>query len=157
VLPLWVRLLVRYSIAGLVIIGVSIGLALLFRRFKRSPDEGEMKESVYQEGRLMTDLGNLIGSMFGRRHGGGRASAVTEPARRLYFDMLATAEKRGVGRRPIDTPLEFSPRLEATFRSETPAAITNLFDDVRYGGIEPSAEEVERLRTRWENLQGPSG
>lgn len=154
ILPDWVRLLVRYGIAGALIMTVIVVTGVLFQRYRRLAEPDEQKESVYQEGRLTTDLGNLLGSVFGRRRGG-RVARVTEPARRLYFDMLAAAERRGVTRAPVDTPLELAPRLEVTFRSETPAEITGLFDDVRYGGLEPSAEEVQRLRAQLEGLQGP--
>jgi Domain of unknown function (DUF4129) len=153
VLPVWLRLMVRYGIAGVLIVAAVIATGILFQRFQRRTEEGEQKESVYQEGRLAADLGNLFGSMFGRRRGGARASRVTEPARRLYFDMLEAAERRGVERLPVDTPLELLPRLEGAFQSETPLEITGLFDDVRYGGREPSAEEVQRLRSRWDGLQ----
>jgi hypothetical protein len=57
-----------------------------------------------------------------------------------------------VERRPSETPLDLSPRLQSTFRSETPGAITGLFDDVRYGGNEADAEEVRRLRAEFEGL-----
>jgi len=155
VLPGWLRLMVRYGIAGVLILAAVIATGILFQRFQRRPEDGEQKESVYQEGRLAADLSNLFGSVFGRRRGGGRVSRATEPVRRLYFDMLAVAERRGVERRPVETPLELAPRLETAFHSVTPAEITGLFDDVRYGGREPSAEEVQRLRAQWEGLQGP--
>jgi Domain of unknown function (DUF4129) len=154
VLPGWLRLIVRYGIAGVLIVAAVIATGILFQRLQRRTEDGEQKESVYQEGRLAADLGNLFGSMFGRRRGG-RVSRATEPTRRLYFDMLTVAERRGVERLPIETPLELAPRLETAFHSVTPAEITGLFDDVRYGGHEPSAEEVQRLRAQWEGLQEP--
>jgi hypothetical protein len=152
VLPGWVHHLVRYSMASIIFVTIAVALALLFQRFQKRPDSGDNKESVYTEGRLAADLGNLIGSLFHRR--GGRVVRANEPVRRLYFEMLAAAESRGVQRRPTDTPLDLSPRIESTFRSQTPREITGLFDDVRYGALEADEEEVRRLRTQWEGLQG---
>ena len=150
-LPDWVASVVRYSIAGLVFVAATIFLALLFQRFQRREEPEEEKESVYTEGRFGADLGNLLGSMF-RRRGSSRA-ALNEPVRRLYFEMLAAAERRGVARQPNDTPLDLAPRLETTFRSQTPVEITVLFDDVRYGEREAPEDEVRRLRGQWEGLQ----
>lgn len=148
VLPDWVHHVVRYMMASIVFITIAVILGLLFQRFQKRPESGDNKESVYTEGRLAADLGNLIGSLFHRR--GSRGVRINEPVRRLYFEMLAAGEARGVQRRPTDTPLDLAPRLQSTFRSETPAEITGLFDDVRYGGMEAEEEEVRRLRAQWE-------
>ena len=91
-----------------------------------------------QEGRLASDLGDLLGSLLGRFRSRCGPARVSEPVRRLYFDMLAAGEARGVERKPVETPLELSPRLETTFAAATPREITGLFDDVRYGAHEPS-------------------
>ncbi len=152
VLPGWVGDLVRYGIAGVLIVMVAAAFALSFRRLQRPQSAGENKESVYAEGRLAADLGNLLGSVF--RRGRGRVPRTNEPARRLYFDMLAAAQRRGVERQPTETPLDLAPRLQSAFASQTPGEITVLFDDVRYGGAEADADEVQRLRTRWEELRG---
>jgi hypothetical protein len=152
VLPDWVDHLVRYVMASIVIVTITVILGLLFQRFQKRPESSDNKESVYTDGRLAADLGNLIGSLFHRR--GGREVRANEPVRRLYFEMLAAGEARGVQRRPTDTPLDLAPRLQSTFRSETPGEITGLFDDVRYGGFEAEEDEVRRLRTQWEGLQG---
>jgi hypothetical protein len=152
VLPDWVDHLVRYVMASIVIVTITVILGLLFQRFQKRPESSDNKESVYTDGRLAADLGNLIGSLFHRR--GGRVVRANEPVRRLYFEMLAAGEARGVQRRPTDTPLDLAPRLQSTFRSETPGEITGLFDDVRYGGLEAEEDEVRRLRTQWEGLQG---
>jgi hypothetical protein len=150
-LPQWVDHLVRYTMASMVVVGLMIVTAVLFQRFQKKPAADDDKESVYTEGRLAKDLGDLLGSLF-RRRGGGRVIRENEPVRRLYLEMLAAGEMRGVERRPSETPLDLSPRLQSTFRSETPGAITGLFDDVRYGGNEADAEEVRRLRAEFEGL-----
>ncbi|HEU0075590.1 MAG TPA: DUF4129 domain-containing protein [Dehalococcoidia bacterium] len=152
-LPQWVDHLVRYTMASMIVIGLAIVMAFLFQRFQKKPGGDDNKESVYTEGRLAADLGNWLGSMF-RRHGGGRVVRENEPVRRLYLEMLAAAEERGVERRPSETPLDLAPRLQSTFRSEAPVEITGLFDDVRYGAMEAEEAEVQRLRALFEGLRG---
>jgi hypothetical protein len=156
ILPDWVEMLVRILAAFGVISAIVVGLALLFTRYRHRPPPGELKESVYNEGRLAADLSDFLGSMLGRfRPRGSGAARVTEPVRRLYFEMLAAGEARGVQRQPADTPLDLSPRLQTTFASATPGEITGLFDDVRYGERLPAEAEVRRLREEWERLRGP--
>jgi hypothetical protein len=75
-----------------------------------------------------------------------------EPVRRLYFEMLDTAAARGVERRPMETPLELTPRINRTISGPIPADITHLFDDVRYGAHPPSEEDLRRLRDAWDKL-----
>jgi hypothetical protein len=152
-LPMWVDHLVRYTMASIIGVTLVIITAVLFQRFQKRPVTTDGRESVYSEGRLGADLGNLFNSIF-RRGGGSHVPRSNEPVRRLYFEMLAAAEARGVERRPTETPLDLAPRLQSTFRSETPGEITGLFDDVRYGAVEADEAEVRRLRTQWEGLQG---
>ncbi len=152
--PGWLKDIARYVVAGGLITALVVGLSLLFRRFQRPATPPEMKESVYESGRLSADLGNLFGSMLGRLRPTPRGPREAEPARLLYFEMLAAGDSRGVVRLPMETPLDLAPRLQRTFGSETPGDITGLFDDVRYGGHEASPDEVQRLRSEWEHLQG---
>jgi hypothetical protein len=154
ILPDWVGNVIRYLSAAGVIAAIIIGMALLFTRYKRRVAPGDLKESTYSEGRLAADLSDLLGSVFGRFRGRTGPSRVSEPVRRLYFEMLAAGEARGVERKPVDTPLELSPRLESTFAAATPREITGLFDDVRYGSHEPAEADVQRLRDDWERLNG---
>jgi hypothetical protein len=153
-LPAWAQLLSRILIGGAIVTALIVGTALMFRRYvRRSAPEG-VKESIYSEGRLAMDLGNMLGSLLGRLrpnlHFGGPQ---LDPARRLYFDVLKAAGERGVERRSGETPLELSPRLEREFAAETPQRITQVFDDVRYGALPPPAEEVQRLRLEWEGVE----
>ena len=154
ILPNWVDALVRIGVAGGLVAALVLGTAMLFTRFQRRKPEGELKESVYSEGRLAADLSDFLGSMLGRLRPRGGAPRQSEPVRRLYFEMLSAGEARGVARRPVDTPLEIAPRLQTTFASATPGEITGLFDEVRYGAHDPSAEDVRRLREEWERLHG---
>ncbi|HEX5370631.1 MAG TPA: DUF4129 domain-containing protein [Dehalococcoidia bacterium] len=150
-IPGWVGLMVRVIVAGGLLSVVVIGLALLFARFKKTQKPGELKESTYQEGRLASDLGNLLGSVFGRFRGR-PAPPQLEPVRRLYFDMLQAGVNRGVERRPMETPLELAPRLGRTFGPQLPNQITQIFDDVRYGSRSPTEADVQQLRGDWDAL-----
>ncbi len=150
-IPGWVALMVRVVVASGLLSAVVIGLAILFVRFKKTQKPGEMKESTYQEGRLASDLGNLLGSVFGRFRGR-PVSPQLEPVRRLYFDMLQAGASRGVERRPMETPLELAPRLGRTFGAQLPEQITQMFDDVRYGSRSPTEAEVQQLRLDWDAL-----
>jgi hypothetical protein len=154
ILPNWVDALVRIGVAGGLVFALVLGTAMLFTRFQRRKPAGELKESVYSEGRLAADLSDFLGSMLGRLRPRGGAPRQSEPVRRLYFEMLAAGEARGVARRPVETPLEISPRLQTTFASATPAEITGLFDDVRYGAHDASADDVRRLREEWQRMRG---
>jgi hypothetical protein len=151
-LPAWAELLVRIIIGGSLAGFIIIGLAMTFNRFRKRHLPGEIKESTYQEGRLAADLGDLLGSFFGRLRPNFRSRADIDAARRLYFDLLAAGEARDIHRRPPETPLELAPRLDRTFAAETPGRITRLFDDVRYGGLPPPAGDVQRLREELEGL-----
>jgi Domain of unknown function (DUF4129) len=153
-LPGWAELIVRVFIAGGLIGAVTIGLALLFNRFRRVVQPQEQKESTYQEGRLGADLSNLVSSLLGRFRPAFSTGRALDPARRLYFDMLNAAANRGVERRPTDTPLDIAPRLSQTFAAQTPSEITGVFDDVRYGHLPVPPDEVRRLREEWDRLQG---
>ena len=152
-IPGWVETVVRIAVASGLVLVILLGTALLFTRFRRQTSAEEIRESTYQEGRLASDLGDMLNSFFGRFLGRSRhAAGQTEPVRRLYFEMLDTAADRGVERRPMETPLELAPRLTRTFNAPVPAEITRVFDDVRYGDAAPPEDEVRRLREQWEGL-----
>ncbi|HWO73272.1 MAG TPA: hypothetical protein VNN21_06910, partial [Dehalococcoidia bacterium] len=89
-LPGWVGVALRAVVAGGLTGAVLLAVAVLFARVRRTPRPGEVKESTYQEGRLAADLGSLVGAMLGRLRPSFRiGSGDADPARRLYFDMLA--------------------------------------------------------------------
>jgi uncharacterized protein DUF4129 len=153
-IPGWVEMIIRVVVAGGLVAVVLLGTAMLFSRFRKATGAEGVRESTYSEGRLGQDLGDMLNSFFGRFLGRSRqAQGQTEPVRRLYFEMLDAAADRGVERRPMETPLELAPRLTRTFNAPAPAEITRVFDDVRYGAIPPSEEEVRRLRDEWERLE----
>ncbi len=151
-LPDWLALALRLLLAGVIVSIIVAATAYLFTRFARRQRPGEVKESTYHEGRLSADLSDLLGSLLGRLRPRSRPAEELDPARRLYHDVLAAAEQRGVRRRADQTPLELAPRLDDTFAAETPGRITAAFDDARYGQLSPPPDDVRRLREEWEGL-----
>jgi len=157
-LPAWLQLAVRIFIGGSFVTLLLLGTALLFTKYRRRADPTAVKESIYTEGRLAADLGSMLGNLLGRlRPNLHLDRPEIDAASRLYFDVLATAHDRGIDRKPTETPLELAPRLDATFASDAPRQITDLFDDVRYGTKPPPPDEVQRLRTAWESAKAISG
>jgi hypothetical protein len=152
IVPGWVELTVRLVVGGGLLTMLLVGTAMLFQRFRKTAKPEEARESTYQEGRLASDLGDMLSSFFGRFRGHRQADVPQEPVRRLYFEMLDTAAARGVERRPMETPLELTPRINRTISGPIPADITHLFDDVRYGAHPPSEEDLRRLRDAWDKL-----
>jgi hypothetical protein len=152
IVPDWVELLIRVIVAGSLVTGIVLGMALMFARLRKDTRRGGVRESTYQEGRLGSDLSNLLGAMLGRFRPHHATPAQLDEARRLYFEMLSAAEGRGVQRRPMETPLELAPRIGRTFGAQTPDKITEVFDDVRYGHVPPTPSEMQRLREEWERL-----
>lgn len=151
----WLDLALRVIVFGGLLAALLVGTAMLFDRLMRRARPGEVKESTYQEGRLQADLGDLLDAVLGRLRPRARPRpASLDAARRLYFEMLAAGEERGVERRPAETPLELAPRLVQAFSAPTPEGVTRLFDDVRYGETPPQPEEVRRLREEWERVSG---
>jgi hypothetical protein len=151
-IPEWVETVIRIVVASGIAGVVLLGTALMFTRFRRQTKSDEVRESTYQEGRLASDLGEMLNNFFGRFRHGREAAGQTEPVRRLYFDMLDAAAERGVERRPMETPLELAPRINRTFGGPLPSDITRVFDDARYGAIMPRSEELQRLRDDWDRL-----
>jgi hypothetical protein len=150
-LPGWIRLIIRTLVGGSVTTLLIIAMAILFTRFRKREGATEVRESTYVEGRLGADLGDMLGALIGRLRPSFHRTEQLDAARRLYFEMLNEGAQRGVERRKGETPLELSPRLEHAITPETPARITSVFDDTRYGGAAPPEEELRRLRREWES------
>jgi len=151
--PHWLDLLVRIFFAGGIAAVVVFFASVMFLRYARRKTPEEVKESTYQEGRLASDLSNMLGSLLGRLRPSFRSGPPSEPMRRLYFDMLSTAADRGVERRPPETPLDVAPRVGRSFKPEVTNRITDAFDDARYGGVSPPSAEVRRLRDEWDEAK----
>jgi hypothetical protein len=96
-----------------------------------------------------------------------------EQVRYLYLATLHEADAAGLARAPAETPLHYSPRLEAgvvgtgqrsetdsepatgadSTNAETVRALTEAFVDVRYAGRHAEQSLAEHLQQRWQQLQ----
>jgi hypothetical protein len=65
---------------------------------------------------------------------------------RLYYDMLETAEERGIKRHKHDTPSEFQRRLGHAFPSNVVGPSTDLFNMAIYANLPAETSLIQRLR-----------
>jgi hypothetical protein len=152
--PVWIKFLARLLIGGSLAAVVLFTLAMLFFRYARRPAGDEVKESTYQEGRLASDLGDMLGSLLGRLRPSLHSNRDgVDAMRRLYYEMLAAGEERGVQRRKAETPLELAPRLGRTFDVGVTERVTVKFDETHYGGHQPADADVRTLRDEWERTR----
>jgi hypothetical protein len=131
----------------------------VFRRLRR-PVRGaeEVRESVYREGSLGSDLAALFRGMLGRLNRGDSAREPALPAgilrlRRLYLRVLNDAAARGATRPLPATPHEFTPVLIGALNSSVPERLSERFADGRYGRIEPSREDLAALERAVEKME----
>ena len=68
--------------------------------------------------------------------------------------MLAWAEARGLPRRPSETPGQLSQRLSERVPDYAGSVevVTRAFEWERYGGVQPAAESLRRIREALERL-----
>lgn len=154
--PLWQQV-VGYGVAGfiaaVVVILALIALWLLFKRLMTpKPRDRDRRERVDGESLLVEDLGALF-DRFRRFRRSPRAPQSSVAVRRLYREMLDRAEADGLPRPAPATPLEFAPTLTARYGSGAVRAITDAFDDSRYGNHDVSESTVRELRERWKRVQ----
>jgi hypothetical protein len=135
------------------VLGVTILAALLFRqvwRRRRAPDEE--RESLWSEADPLGDLWSGLRSL-GERLRPRRGAAPEPGIGGLYLEMLADAERRGTRRPTARTPRQFAPALERLYASPVPGEISERFNEQRYAGREPPADDVARLRDAFASLR----
>jgi len=68
---------------------------------------------------------------------------------------MRLCERLGKPRLPMETPLEFLPKLEALFQGHESQArlITRAYVRVRYGEYPEALEEVREVQRAWEVLK----
>lgn len=153
----WQRALayvVRSGVVVLLVAVVVVVLLVVFQRMRRrKTDELETREAIEIDvGGPIGDLRSLFTGALGRLRG--RARFGHDAIGRLYGAMLARAEAQGLARPPAVTPNEFAPRLEAHFASPLPGVISRAYVEARYGARPPPADELQRLRDGWREVEG---
>ncbi|GAB3612694.1 DUF4129 domain-containing protein [Humibacter ginsengisoli] len=160
-LQLW---LLWAALAAIVVAGI---LVYLIRRFLRrsrvitEPRDGRVSAVSAPTADTRTD--DPIAPVVVR--GIDRAIALLDDARephdaivRAWLGLQEAAEASGAGRRPSETPGEYTTRIIARFGTDRDAALTllDLYQGVRFGGHEVDASTVEsaraclaRLRDSW--------
>jgi hypothetical protein len=91
-----------------------------------------------------------LGQRFRRERSAPNAVAI----RRLYFEMLAAGEERGLARPISATPTRFAPALDASFGSDVASKISAAFVESRYGERSIDDARVRRLREEWRAASG---
>ena len=75
--------------------------------------------------------------------------------RRIYAQMVASATRRGYPRADSDTPYEYLPALNESWpgKSAHIRTITEAYVRVHYGELPESSEELDAIRSAWEEIQ----
>jgi hypothetical protein len=138
-----------FGAIGLVVV-FAILVVALFRRFGARPAAAdEERDSLWSEANVLDDLKGAwrnLRNRFRRSAGVGEGDL---PVARLYFEVLADAERRGNVRPIARTPLQFATALRSQYRSDVPAEISERFSRLRYGGVDSPHADVARLEEAW--------
>ena len=78
-----------------------------------------------------------------------------EQVQYYYLSLLRRAGEHGYGRKPAQTPAEYTPTLAANLSDNTPEvqALTEAFVETRYSAHPVPAEQVQRVRSAWGRLR----
>ena len=142
-------------------------LYLLVRVSRRSgtwrPGQGPAeRESIREGADLASDLARLLwGLTPGWLKGGGRRTGFGLPegpqgiveALRIYYSLVATAEKRGFRRSPHETATEFQRTLEGVFPRDLVRMSTAAFNRAFYGHHPATEEEIANMRSSLKGLR----
>jgi hypothetical protein len=84
-----------------------------------------------------------------------RVQVNAENIRRIYAAMLVHARSLGLERRQAETPLEFLPRLSASFPASSVelGEITNAYIAVHYAEQPATDDQVRSLRAVWQRVK----
>ena len=74
--------------------------------------------------------------------------------RRAYYRLLNAATRRGRGRSPAETPLEYVSRLRESFPQVPVEGLTDAFDRVRFGMLHVAEDEAGGLERAVEQVTG---
>jgi len=153
-----------------VVVIVAIVIYILARaisrfRARRERDEiEEIHESLWSLDGFKDDLRlllNMVGQKFKRKPKPVTGYHFDEDVpgrmdiREIYRHLLWEGARSGVARRKHETTSEYEGRLGQYVPDgkEPLARITNLYDDVRYGEIQPREKQVDNANNLWKTLR----
>jgi len=136
------------GLALVIVLAAIAGVIAWYTRFRKRQRSQELAPGERgSSGSLGHDLRDLL--RFGRGRQRAPGPAPSSPAVALYRDVLAAAERTGLERAPAQTAEDLAPRLHSLFPAAATDEITQLFEEARYAGREPSPAEVAALAERW--------
>jgi len=127
----------------------------------RKDASSEIRKSILSPALLAQDLTSFLRGAWGRLTGDEGLAGLKDrlrpwredlsSIRGIYATMLRFAANLGFPRRAGETPYEYLPTLSQTWPEsrEQLSYITESYIQVRYGGVSPSLEELERTKQAW--------
>ena len=131
------------------------------RLMGRGDGEGMIRESVRDEA-SPEDMGSLLAGLMPRwrsapppyRYALPRGQDPDARVLRAYYRLLNAATRRGRGRRPTETPLEYASRLRESFPQVPVEGLTDAFDRVHFGLLHVAEDEAGGLERSVEQVTG---
>jgi hypothetical protein len=156
--PVWLQVVVRVAIAGLVIALTALLLARSLRRYRGLEHGGELAErqSLLSARRVAEDLAAAWHSAVATaRAAVGRIRPGPGGVRGIYADFLQLMAGCGVRRQPARTPNELCPRAASALPEAAGEirALTDAYVAVRYGEHDPGPDELATVREVWHRIQ----
>lgn len=127
----------------------------------RKGTSSEVRKSILSPALLAQDLTSFLRGAWGTLTGDEGLAGLKDrlrpwredlsSIRGIYTTMLRFAANLGFPRRPGETPYEYLPTLTQTWPEsrEQLSYITESYIRVRYGGVSPPQEELERAKQAW--------
>ncbi|HAL61181.1 MAG TPA: hypothetical protein DCP08_02080 [Chloroflexi bacterium] len=121
----------------------------------------EIRRSILSPALLAQDLASFLRGAWGSLTGDEGLAGLKDrlrpwredlsSIRGIYATMLRFAANLGFPRRPGETPYEYLPTLSQAWSEsqEQLSYLTETYIRVRYGGVSPSLEELERAKQAW--------
>jgi hypothetical protein len=157
---------IKYAIVILFLLGILLFVAFSVRRIRARSQEGrtEEREIDWEWSPPGKGLANAVRAGLDRlaellrlagQFGLGERFRAAASIRWIYANVLRLAAEAGHARQPSQTPYEFLPVLQMSFRgldSEL-RAITEAYVRSHYGQVPDSPEALQHIRDCWERLR----
>ena len=143
---------------AILVVVVAVALYILLKLFRRffggqTALPGGSRESVGGDANVFGDLRRLLSKLVPGLLKGRRARSPAPPEGpggivevfRIYYRLLALAEKRGVTRPKHQTVAEFQPALEKTAPADLVKLATLAFERACYGHHPASPEQIDQM------------